>query len=100
MLRDDGLVGNAARLDPVLRGLLADLKAAHPSVGAVRNIGLHGIVELIRDRRTGEPLAPFNGSSPEMAAGGLHDHRSCPGRGGLGRFLRGTGRPQGIARWA
>ena len=68
VLRDDDLVGNAARLDPVLRGLLGDLKAAHPSVGAVRNIGLFGIVELIRDRRTREPMAPFNGSSPEMAA--------------------------------
>ncbi|HEY6014525.1 MAG TPA: aminotransferase class III-fold pyridoxal phosphate-dependent enzyme, partial [Candidatus Limnocylindrales bacterium] len=68
VLRDDDLVGNAARLDPVLRGLLAELKAAHPSVGAVRNIGLFGIVELIRDRQTREPMAPFNGSSPEMAA--------------------------------
>ena len=68
VLRDDDLVGNAARLDPVLRGLLAELKAKHPSVGAVRNIGLFGIVELVRDRRTREPLAPFNGSSPEMAA--------------------------------
>jgi len=68
VLRDDDLVGNAARLDPVLRGLLTDLKEKHPSVGAVRNIGLFGIVELIRDRRTREPMAPFNGSSPEMAA--------------------------------
>jgi taurine--2-oxoglutarate transaminase len=68
VLRDDDLVGNAARLDPVLRGLLAELAAAHPSVGAVRNIGLFGIIELIRDRRTREPMAPFNGSSPEMAA--------------------------------
>ncbi|MEX1169673.1 MAG: aminotransferase class III-fold pyridoxal phosphate-dependent enzyme [Chloroflexota bacterium] len=68
VLRDDDLIGNAARLDPVLRGLLADLQARHPSVGAVRSIGLFGIVELIRDRRTREPMAPFNGSSPEMAA--------------------------------
>jgi taurine--2-oxoglutarate transaminase len=68
VLRDDDLVGNAARLDPVLRGLLHELQARHPCVGAVRSIGLFGIVELIRDRTTREPLAPFNGSSPEMAA--------------------------------
>jgi len=68
VLRDDDLIGNAARLDPVLRALLVGLQDRHPSVGAVRNIGLFGIVELVRDRRTGEPLAPFNGSSPEMAA--------------------------------
>jgi taurine---2-oxoglutarate transaminase len=68
VLRDDDLVGNAARLGPVMASLLAELKERHPSVGAVRNIGLFGIVELIRDRTTREPMAGFNSSSPEMAA--------------------------------
>jgi len=68
VLRDDDLVGNAARLGPVLAEQLASLKASHPSVGSVRSIGLFGIVELIRDAKTHEPMAPFNGSSPEMAA--------------------------------
>jgi taurine--2-oxoglutarate transaminase len=68
VLRDDDLVGNAARLGPVMATHHARLQAKHPSVGAVRNIGLFGIVELIRDRATREPMAPFNGSSPEMAA--------------------------------
>ena len=46
--------------------LLADLASRHPSVGAVRSIGLFGIVELIRNRTTRAPMAPFNGTSPEM----------------------------------
>jgi taurine--2-oxoglutarate transaminase len=46
--------------------LLLDLEARHPSVGAVRSIGLFGVVELVRNRRTREPMAPFNGSSEEM----------------------------------
>ena len=33
-----------------------------------RSIGLFGIVELVRNRRTREPLAPFNGTSDEMQA--------------------------------
>jgi taurine--2-oxoglutarate transaminase len=37
-------------------------------VGAVRNIGLFGILEIVRNPATGEPMAPFNGSSPEMQA--------------------------------
>jgi taurine---2-oxoglutarate transaminase len=37
-------------------------------VGEVRNIGLFGILELVKDRQTKEPLAPWNGSSPEMNA--------------------------------
>ncbi len=57
--------------------LLAELAARHPSVGAVRSIGLFGIVELIRNRATREPMAPFNGSAPEMVA--------------LGKFFRQEG---------
>ncbi|HEY7463585.1 MAG TPA: aminotransferase class III-fold pyridoxal phosphate-dependent enzyme [Candidatus Limnocylindria bacterium] len=68
VLRDDDLIGNAARLGPVMADHLARLKANHPSVGSVRSIGLFGIVELIRNTETREPMAPFNGSSPEMAA--------------------------------
>jgi taurine--2-oxoglutarate transaminase len=34
----------------------------------VRSIGLFGAIELVRDRQTKEPLAPYNGSSPEMTA--------------------------------
>ena len=52
----------------VMAELLTDLAARHPSVGAVRSIGLFGIVELVRNRETREPMAPFNGTSPEMAA--------------------------------
>ena len=68
VLRDEDMVGNAARLDPVLKELLAGLQERHPSVGTVRSIGLFGVFELVRSRDTMEPMAPFNGSSPEMAA--------------------------------
>jgi taurine--2-oxoglutarate transaminase len=65
---EDGLIEKAERTGSVLRALQTDLAARHPSVGAARSIGLFGLVELVRDRRTMEPLAPFNGTSPEMAA--------------------------------
>jgi taurine--2-oxoglutarate transaminase len=48
--------------------MLADLGESHPSVGDARSIGLFGIIELVKDRRTKEPMAPWNGSSPEMTA--------------------------------
>ena len=66
VLHDDDLVGNARRVGVVMAELLADLKERHPSVGDVRSLGLFGALELVRDRRTREPMAPFNGSSPEM----------------------------------
>jgi taurine--2-oxoglutarate transaminase len=74
---EDRLVENARRMGAVMADLLAGLAARHPSVGAVRSIGLFGLVELVRDRRTREPLAPFNGTSDAMKA--------------LGRFFREEG---------
>ena len=66
VLHQDDLVGNSRRMGAVMAGLMADLKAKHPSVGDIRSIGLFGIVELVRNRQTKEPMAPFNGTSPEM----------------------------------
>ena len=63
---EDNLIENAKRMGVVMRGMLEDLQSRHPSVGATRNIGLFGLVELVRNRETMEPMAPFNGTSPEM----------------------------------
>jgi taurine---2-oxoglutarate transaminase len=65
---EDGLIENAKKMGQVLKQLLSELASRHASVGAVRSIGLFGLVELIRNRKTREPMAPFNGSSEEMAA--------------------------------
>ena len=80
---EDNLIEHARDMGVVMRGLLEELKARHPSVGATRNIGLFGIVELVRNRETLEPLAPFNGSSPEMQALGKYFRQE-----GLYTFVR------------
>ena len=61
---EDDLIGNARRLGPVMSGLMRDLASRHETVGAHRAIGLFGILELVRDRETEEPLAPFGQTSP------------------------------------
>jgi taurine---2-oxoglutarate transaminase len=68
VMREDKLVENAATLGPALKRMLSDLGETHPSVGDVRSIGLFGILELVKNRETKEPMAPWNGSSPEMVA--------------------------------
>jgi taurine--2-oxoglutarate transaminase len=68
VMKEDKIVEHAASMGAVLRKMLTDLGEAHPSVGEVRNIGLFGILELVKDRKTKEPLAPWNGSAPEMVA--------------------------------
>ena len=45
-----------------------ELAAKHPSVGRVRNLGLFGIVELVKSRETMEPLSPFNVVNETMAS--------------------------------
>jgi taurine---2-oxoglutarate transaminase len=65
---EDDMVGNARRMGAVLARHHEKLRERHPCVGATRSIGLFGALELVRDRRTLEPLAPFNGTSPEMKA--------------------------------
>ncbi len=65
---EDDLVGNSRRMGAVLASRLRRLQEAHPCVGAIRSIGLFGVLELVRDTHTMEPLAPFNGTSPEMKA--------------------------------
>ena len=68
VMEHDGLVDRAQRMGLLMRDLLENLAARHRSIGAVRSIGLFGVVELVRNRKTMEPMAPFNGTSPEMAA--------------------------------
>lgn len=77
VIQQDGLVEHAASLGPVLRRMLSDLGEAHPSVGDVRSIGLFGIIELVKDRKTKEPMAPWDSTSPDMKA--FKDY--CLGRG-------------------
>ena len=66
VMKDEKIVEHAAQMGPVLKHMLTDLGEAHPSVGEIRSIGLFGIIELVKDRKTREPMAPWNGSSPEM----------------------------------
>src|SRR5262245_7068264 len=65
---EDKLIENARTMGVIMRQLMDDLMRKHPSVGAARSIGLFGLVELVRDRAKKTPLAPFNGTSEEMAA--------------------------------
>lgn len=74
---DDNLIVRAREMGQVMRALMDEMTAKHPCVGEARSIGLFGIFELVRSRETREPLAPFNGHSPEMQA--------------LGRFFRDQG---------
>src|SRR5216110_526591 len=65
---EDDMIGNSRRMGEVLARHHRKLRERHPCVGATRSIGLFGCLELVRDRKTMEPLAPFNGTSEPMKA--------------------------------
>lgn len=74
---EDRLIENARKMGAIMKDLGAEMQKKHRSVGAVRSIGLFGIFELVRSQKTRQPMAPFNGTSEEMAA--------------LGKFFRENG---------
>jgi taurine---2-oxoglutarate transaminase len=64
---EDGLIENARKMGEVMARHHLELRDKHSSVGAVRNIGLFGILELVRNARN-EPLSPFNVQNETMTA--------------------------------
>jgi taurine---2-oxoglutarate transaminase len=63
---EDNLIHNTKTMGKLMNQLGKEMQSKHPSVGDYRNIGLFGIFELIRNRKTKQPMAPFNGASEEM----------------------------------
>ena len=63
---EDGLIENARKLGDVMAAHHRELLDRHPSVGLVRNIGLFGLIELVRSRSTKEPMSPFNTTNETM----------------------------------
>lgn len=60
----DGLIENAARLGLVLGERLAGLMARYELIGDVRNLGLFGTIEFVRDRKSREPVVGHAQATP------------------------------------
>lgn len=68
-MADEGIIENADRIGrEVLGPGLRDLAGRHPCIGEVRGLGVFWALDLVVDRATKEPLAPYGGTSPAMAA--------------------------------
>ncbi|TCO14344.1 taurine--2-oxoglutarate transaminase [Kribbella steppae] len=68
-MQDERIVEHAAELGAEVFGpALRKLAAKHEWIGEVRGTGVFWALELVSDRATREPLAPYGGSSPQLAA--------------------------------
>jgi taurine--2-oxoglutarate transaminase len=63
---EDNLIENAAAMGKYMDKKIEELKTKHPSIGDWRNEGLLGCLELVKNRTTKEPMAPFNAKPDEM----------------------------------
>lgn len=64
---EDNLIENCAAMSKYINSEVERLKQKHPSIGDFRNTGLLGCIELVKNRTTKEPMAPFNAKPDEMA---------------------------------
>jgi len=64
---DDDLISNAQKMGKYMDQQVASLMKKHSSIGDWRNTGLLGCLELVKNRKTKEPMAPFNAKPDEMA---------------------------------
>lgn len=62
----ENLIENAANMGKYMERQVEALKQKHPSIGDFRNTGLLGCIELVKNRETKEPMAPFNAKPAEM----------------------------------
>lgn len=64
---DEGLIENCVAMGNYLEQQVEKLKQQHACIGDFRNTGLLGCLEIVKDRKTKEPMAPFNAKPDEMA---------------------------------
>jgi taurine---2-oxoglutarate transaminase len=64
---DENLIENAVTMGKYMDEKMEELKKKHTSFGDWRNTGLLGCIELVKDKVTKEPMAPFNAGPNEMA---------------------------------
>ena len=63
---EDNLIENAAAMGKYIEEKVEAMKLIHPSIGDFRNTGLLGCIELVKNKKTKEPMVPFNAKPDEM----------------------------------
>jgi taurine--2-oxoglutarate transaminase len=68
LMREESINEHALRMgSEVIGPALRELADRHRVIGEVRGIGVFWALDLVEDRNTRKPLAPYGGTSPAMA---------------------------------
>ena len=67
VMAEENMVEHAAHIgENVLGPGLRALAERHPMIGEVRGLGVFWALDLVKDRKTREPIAPYGGTSAAM----------------------------------
>lgn len=63
---EENLIENAEQMGKYIDVKMSELMSMHPSIGDFRNTGLLGCIELVKNKKTKEPMARWNAPPEEM----------------------------------
>ncbi|MEO8664382.1 MAG: aminotransferase class III-fold pyridoxal phosphate-dependent enzyme [Ignavibacteria bacterium] len=64
--KEENLIENADVMGKYIDLKMVEMKEEHPSIGDWRNTGLLGCIELVKNRKTKEPMVRWNAPAAEM----------------------------------
>ena len=62
----DNLIANTRKMSSYLESKIEEMRAKHPSMGAFRNTGLLGCLDILKNKTTGELIAPYNAGGDDL----------------------------------
>jgi len=62
----DRLIDNTRKMGAYLESKIEEMRAKHPSMGSFRNTGLLGCLDILKNKTTGELIAPYNASGDDL----------------------------------
>ena len=62
----DHLIENTQQMSTYMESKIEAMRASHPSMGAFRNTGLLGCLDILKNKKTGELIAPYNASGDDL----------------------------------
>lgn len=83
---DENMIAHANEMGKYIDKLMKEMQAIHPCIGDFRNTGLLGCIELVKNRDTKEPMAPYNAKADEMKI--MNEVAACIKKLGMYTFVR------------
>ncbi len=62
----DKLIENTRKMSAYLESKIEEMRSKHPSMGAFRNTGLLGCLDILKNKTTGELIAPYNAGGEDL----------------------------------